>query len=323
MKILIYMESGSGSLSSGSLELISLARGLGGGTALVVGPEAGAAAEQAAGYGVPVLAVNGALSCQDEVLAVIARAAREEAVDLVLFGATQQGKDLAPRLAARLDTGCITDVVDVKREGDELVFTRPAYGGAVLERMAFAPGRTAVVSVRGGSFPRPEAEEATPASRQALITLREADVPQDQVRARLVETAREITELVNLEGADVVVSGGRGCTNAETFGLVRELAGLLGGVVGASRPAIEEGWVSRAHQVGQSGKNVAPRLYIACGISGAMQHVSGITGSDYIVAVNKDADAPIFDVADVGIVGRCEEILPLMIEEIRRRRDQA
>ena len=118
----------------------------------------------------------------------------------------------------------------------------------------------------------------------------------------------------------MIVAGGRGMGSAENFQLVRDLAELLGGVVGASRPAIEDGWVPRNHQVGQSGKIVAPKLYIACGISGAMQHVSGMSGSGYIVAINKDEDAPIFDVADVGIVGNVMDILPLMIEEIKARK---
>ena len=146
-----------------------------------------------------------------------------------------------------------------------------------------------------------------------------AAVAEDAVRAKLVETVTEITELVNLEGADVIVAGGRGMVDAEGFKLVEELAQVLGGVVGASRPAIEAGWVSRAHQIGQSGKIVAPKLYIACGISGAMQHISGALGSKYIVAINKDEDASIFDVADVGIVGDVKEILPLMIQEIRKK----
>ena len=140
---------------------------------------------------------------------------------------------------------------------------------------------------------------------------------EDILKAKVLDAAKEITEAIDLEGADVIVTGGRGMGDAEGFKLVEELAALLGGVVGASRPAIEAGWASRAHQVGQSGKIVAPRLYIACGVSGAMQHVSGIMGSKYIVAINKDEAASIFDIADVGIV---KEILPLLIEEIKARK---
>ena len=136
----------------------------------------------------------------------------------------------------------------------------------------------------------------------------------------VAQAVKELSEAVNLEEAKVIVTGGRGMGSKEQFALVEELAALLGGVVGATRPAIEDGWVSRAHQVGQSGKIVAPALYIACGVSGATQHVSGMSGSGYVVAINKDEDAPIFDVADVGIVGDVAKVLPLMIEEIRQRK---
>jgi len=127
-----------------------------------------------------------------------------------------------------------------------------------------------------------------------------------------------VAETVNLEEADVIVSGGRGMGSKENFALVQELADVCGGVVGATRPAIEEEWIGRSHQVGQSGKIVAPKLYIACGISGATQHVSGMVGSGYIIAINKDEDAAIFDVADVGIVGDVMKVLPLLIEEIKK-----
>ena len=136
----------------------------------------------------------------------------------------------------------------------------------------------------------------------------------------MAQAVKELSEAVNLEEAKVIVTGGRGMGSKEQFALVEELAALLGGVVGVTRPAIEDGWVSRAHQVGQSGKIVAPALYIACGVSGATQHVSGMSGSGYVVAINKDEDAPIFDVADVGIVGDVAKVLPLMIEEIRQRK---
>ena len=141
------------------------------------------------------------------------------------------------------------------------------------------------------------------------------------IKAKFTESVKEIAETINLEEAEVIVSGGRGMGSKENFALVDDLAKLLGGVVGATRPAIEDGWVSKIHQVGQSGKIVAPKLYIACGISGATQHVSGIMNSGYIVAINKDEDAPIFDVANVGIVGDVMKVLPVMIEEIKKIKD--
>ena len=171
-----------------------------------------------------------------------------------------------------------------------------------------------VATVRSGAFSKPEAGEAAPVTAEAV------EVPADAIKTKVVEAVKEISESVNLEEAKVIVTGGRGMGSQENFALVEELAQLLGGVVGATRPAIEDGWVSRAHQVGQSGKIVAPALYIACGVSGATQHVSGMSGSGYVVAINKDEDAPIFDVADVGIVGDVMKVLPAMIEEIRKRK---
>ena len=140
------------------------------------------------------------------------------------------------------------------------------------------------------------------------------------IRSNFKETVKEIAESVNLEEAEVIVAGGRGMGSKENFDKLQELADILGGVVGCTRPAMESGWISRAHQVGQSGKIVAPKVYFAFGISGATQHVSGMIGSGYIIAVNKDEDAPIFDVADVGIVGGATEVLDIMIEEFKKNK---
>ncbi len=313
MNTIVYLETKEGKPLGGSLELLTPAAALGTVTAVVAGvsPEV---AQEAAGYGAPVLLLEGELGCDDALVAALEQVIREKHPDLVLFAATQTGKDLAPRLAQRFGSGCVTDATAV--EGDEthkVVFTRPAYGGTILEKLALTGEGPMFANVRTGSYSRPQTGAAAPVETMA------AAVAEDAVRAKLVETVTEITELVNLEGADVIVAGGRGMVDAEGFKLVEELAQVLGGVVGASRPAIEAGWVSRAHQIGQSGKIVAPTLYIACGISGAMQHISGALGSKYIVAINKDEDASIFDVADVGIVGDVKEILPLMIQEIRKK----
>ena len=261
----------------------------------------------------PVIAIDAAPACDDEVVALLEALIREKSPGAVLFSATQAGKDYAPRLAQRLGGGCVTDAMALSAEGDALLATRPAYGGTVYEQMKIT-GPVRFATVRSGCFARPEAGEMNPIETVSL------SAPGGAVKARVVELVTEITEAVDLEGAEVIVAGGLGMGSAEGFHLVEELAALLGGVVGASRPAIEGGWVSRAHQIGQSGKTVAPRLYIACGISGAMQHISGAMGSKYIVAVNKDPDASIFKVADVGIVGDALTILPLMMDEIRARK---
>ena len=163
-----------------------------------------------------------------------------------------------------------------------------------------------------------EAFQSQRLASNAGVTEKNIEIPTGAVKAKIIDTVKEISESVNLEEAEVIVSGGRGMGNAENFKLVEELARVLGGVVGATRPAIENGWISRAHQVGQSGKIVAPKLYIACGISGATQHTSGMSGSNYIVAINKDEDAPIFEIANIGIVGNVTEILPVMIEEMKK-----
>ena len=204
--------------------------------------------------------------------------------------------------------------------GDALKFVKEnemvkvcSYNGNVLNDMKMGENLPHIATVRSGSFAKNLDE-----SRSGEVA--DEDVTAEDVRTKVVETVKEIAESVNLEEAQVIVSGGRGMGSKENFALVEQLAEVLGGVVGATRPAIEEGWVSRAHQVGQSGKIVAPKLYIACGISGATQHVSGMIGSGYIVAINKDEDASIFDVADVGIVGDVTKVLPVMIEEMKKRK---
>ena len=223
---------------------------------------------------------------------------------------TPTGKMIAPQLAAAFEAGCITDVTGITEDG---VYTALSYNGNVLNDMSMGANLPHVATVRSGSFAK-----NLDSSRTGEVL--NEDVTASELKTKVTEAVKEIAESVNLEEAEIIVAGGRGMGSKENFALVEELAKALGGVVGASRPAIEEEWVSRAHQVGQSGKIVAPKLYIACGISGATQHVSGMIGSGYIVAVNKDEDASIFDVADVGIVGDVTKVLPLMIEEVKKRR---
>ena len=215
---------------------------------------------------------------------------------------------IAPAVSAAFESGCVTDVTGITSDG---VYTAFSYNGNVLNDMKMGENLPHVATVRSGSFAK-ELDE----SRTGEVIAE--DITADAVRTKVIETVKEIAESVNLEEAQIIVSGGRGMGSRENFALV---ADVMGGVVGATRPAIEEGWVSRAHQVGQSGKIVAPKLYIACGISGATQHVSGMIGSGYIVAINKDEDASIFDVADVGIVGDVTKVLPVMIEEMKKRKE--
>ncbi len=310
MKVLVYIETKEGAAIPGSLELLTAAKALGEAKAVAVEDTDGA--KKAAAYGAEVCVLKTNDTSEDAQAAALETYIKEISPELVLFSGTQLGKDLAPRLAQRFHAGCVTDVTAIEQSEGGLEFVRPAYGGTILERLAVS-GPVAFATVRSGSFAKPEEAEGH-------VIEQEVPVAASSLKAKVLEAAKEISEAVDLEGADVIVTGGRGMGDAESFKLVEELASLLGGVVGASRPAIEEGWASRAHQVGQSGKIVAPKLYIACGVSGAMQHVSGILGSKYIVAINKDEAASIFDIADIGIVGDVKEILPLLIDEIKARK---
>ncbi|MBN7576461.1 MULTISPECIES: electron transfer flavoprotein subunit alpha/FixB family protein [Clostridium] len=308
MKALLFIETDGEKALGGSIELISAAKALDAeGTALVVGNKA--IADIIAAFGIPVIFTDTATDC-DTLTEVLSETVKEQNPDIVLLANTTLAKDVAPRIAGRMNLGCVSDVIGMSKADDKVIYTRPAYGGTILEHIEVEG--TAVVTVRNGSFPKPE-----PTSN-ADVTEKKIEIPADAVKAKIIDTVKEISESVNLEEAEVIVSGGRGMGSAENFKLVEELARVLGGVVGATRPAIEDGWISRAHQVGQSGKIVAPKLYIACGISGATQHTSGMTGSNYIVAINKDEEAPIFEVANVAIVGNVNEILPIMIEEMKK-----
>ena len=293
MKALVFIETCGEKVLGGSLELISTLKELNAeGTAVVAGNRE--AADTVASFGIPVIFTDTNSDC-DTLTKVLSEIIKEQKPDLVLLANTTLAKDLAPRISGRMNLGCVSDVIKIDINDGKTIYTRPAYGGTILENIEVEG--TAIVTVRNGSYPKPES---------------------DTVKAKIIDVVKEISESVNLEEAKVIVSGGRGMGTAENFKLVEELAEVLGGVVGASRPPIENGWISRAHQVGQSGKIVAPKLYIACGISGATQHTSGMLGSDYIVAINKDEDAPIFEIANVGIVGNVNEILPSMIEEMKK-----
>lgn len=293
MKALVYIETKDGSPIGASLELMTAANAIG-----------------AAADAVTVAAKDG-VPDEDLVVEAIAKKATDEGYELVLISATSLGKIVAPRIAARIGGGSVNDAISIAAEDGKVTAVRPVYGGTAQEKIQVtAP--TAVISIRGGSY-------EAPAEAPAVAELVVAD--DAALAAKIVEVIAEAGEAVNLADAKVIVSGGRGMGTEEDFQMCKELADILGGVVGATRPAIESGWINRTHQVGQSGTIVAPDLYIACGISGATQHISGMSSSKYIIAINKDEDAPIFAVADVGIVGDVKQILPLMIEEFKKRKD--
>ncbi len=232
----------------------------------------------------------------------------------MLIGATNNGRDMGPRVSCRLKTGLTADCtgLDIDEETGNVAWTRPAFGGNLMATILCPDHRPQIGTVRPGVFKKSEPGEA-----KAEIINEDIHIPAEQIRTQILEIIREEGgEVVDLEGADIIVSGGRGVGGPEGFAPVKALADALGGVVGSSRAAVDAGWIAHSHQVGQTGKTVAPKLYIACGISGAIQHLAGMSGSDVIVAINKDPDAPIFDVANYGVVGNLFEVLPVLTEEV-------
>ena len=236
----------------------------------------------------------------------------------MLIGATNNGRDLGPRVSCRLKTGLTADCtgLDIDEESGNVAWTRPAFGGNLMATILCPDHRPQIGTVRPGVFKKSDAGEA-----KAEVIKEDIHVDAKDIRTQVLELIKEADgENVDLEGADIIVSGGRGVGGPEGFEPVKALADALGGVVGASRAAVDAGWIAHAHQVGQTGKTVGPKLYIACGISGAIQHLAGMSGSDCIVAINKDPEAPIFDVADYGVVGNLFEVLPVLTEEIKKAR---
>ncbi|MCC8059780.1 MAG: electron transfer flavoprotein subunit alpha/FixB family protein [Clostridiales bacterium] len=236
----------------------------------------------------------------------------------MLIGATNNGRDLGPRVSCRLKTGLTADctALDIDEESGNVAWTRPAFGGNLMATILCPDHRPQIGTVRPGVFKKSEAGEA-----KAEIIKEDIHVEAKDIRTQVLELIQDLdSENVDLEGAEIIVSGGRGVGGPEGFEPVKALADALGGVVGASRAAVDSGWIAHSHQVGQTGKTVGPKLYIACGISGAIQHLAGMSGSDVIVAINKDPDAPIFDVADYGVVGNLFEVLPVLTEEIKKAR---
>ena len=237
-----------------------------------------------------------------------------------MIGATNVGRDMGPRLSCRLKTGLTADctAVDYDEETENIAWTRPTFGGNLLAVIMCPAHRPQIGTVRPGVFKKGERK---PENQPEII--REANsVKPERIRTRLVEVLKEAgAGSVNLENAEIIVSGGRGIGGPKGFELLQELADVLGGEVGASRAAVDSDWIGHVHQVGQTGKTVGPKLYIACGISGAIQHVAGMSGSDTIVAINKDPDAPIFNIADYGIVGDLYTVIPALIREIKESRE--
>jgi len=237
--------------------------------------------------------------------------------EIVLFGATTQGRDFAGTVATTLEVGLTADCtgLDIDPETKYLRQTRPAFGGNIMATILDYPNyRPQMSTVRPKVFAMPQRDD----SRKGEVIREPLPMTEEQVRTKVLEFIKG-TEAVNLVDAEIIVSGGRGLGNAESFKVIRELAEVLGAAVGASRATVDSGWISYEHQVGQTGRTVRPKIYIACGISGAIQHQAGMKTSDIIVAINKDPEAPIFKVATYGIVGDLFTIVPMLKEEFKKR----
>jgi electron transfer flavoprotein alpha subunit/NAD-dependent dihydropyrimidine dehydrogenase PreA subunit len=235
---------------------------------------------------------------------------------VVLYGATSNGRDLAPRVAARLALGLTADCTGLDIDDErQLVQTRPAFGGNIMAEILSPYTRPQMATVRPNVFKPREPDT----SRKGEIEKIEMTISAVQIRTRVLETVNEIVEgMLAVEEADTIVSSGRGIKDPSNLELSKQLADLLGAAIGGSRPIVDLGWLPPSQQVGQSGRTVCPDLYIALGISGAIQHLAGCASSQYLVAINKDPDAPIFEVADFGIVGDLFAVVPEIIEEIKR-----
>lgn len=236
--------------------------------------------------------------------------------EIVLMGATTYGRSLAPRVSSRLNTGLTADCtgLEIDLEKRLLLQTRPAFGGNLMATIICPNHRPQMSTVRPRVMKALEPDTA----RTGEIIRPDIVIPSG-VSIRVVEVVDTLCEMVNLTEADIIVSGGRGLGDPKNFGLVEELARVLGGAVGASRATVDAGWIDYSHQVGQTGKTVGPKVYFACGISGAVQHLAGMSSSDTIIAINKNPDAPIFKVATFGIVGDVLEVLPALIGKFKER----
>ena len=319
-KLWVFIEQFKGVIAPASLEALGAARTLGGGvTGLLFGQGVGDLAQSVIAHGADeVLVADDATLADFRVeafAALAAQLARAHTPALILAGATTAGRDLAAALAVDLETGCLADVVSLKLADGAAVAVRPVYAGKLLAEVTFAAGRAPqIVTLRPRAFPKPEpaagrtgtVTNVAPALAEAAISVKVQDYVVEQGQ-------------VSLTDAKIIVSGGRGVGGAEGFAPVRELAQALGGAMGASRAAVDAGWIPYAHQVGQTGKTVAPDLYIAAGISGSIQHQAGMRSSKVIVAINKDAEAPIFKLARYGVVGDLFKFLPALTAEFKKR----
>jgi electron transfer flavoprotein alpha subunit len=324
MSVLVWIEQIDGKAVTSSWEVLGkgreLAQALGAPlAALIMGEETASTVAQAQAYGADqVLAITSPLLKNYRHSAYVAgvrQAVTEVSATVILAAATTRGRELSATVACALDAGLAPDAIDLRVEGDRLVAVRSLYSGNILADIHFASA-IQVASVRPRSFPIPDAGFARGQVKALDLSLAEENVAEQVLEIKTTDSGE-----IALTDAKIIVSGGRGVAAdpAKGFALVAELASVLGAAVGASRAAVDAGYIPYKHQVGQTGKTVRPDLYIAAGISGAIQHLAGMGSSKLIVAINKDREAPIFERASYGIVGDLYEVLPALTEEFKRR----
>lgn len=320
----VFAEQREGSLQKVSLELLGEGRKIADKlgvklTAILLGHKVGELAKELAAFGADeVLVADSELLANyttDGYTKVICDLVNERKPEILFIGATFIGRDLGPRVAARLKTGLTADCtsLDIDEEGKYLLATRPAFGGNLMATIACADNRPQMATVRPGVFSKSEKDEANSGKVENV----KFDLKAEDVRTKVVEVVKTAKDLVDIGEAEFIVSGGRGVGSAEGFKMLEELAEVLGGTVGGSRAAVDKEWVGKHLQVGQTGKTVKPKVYIACGISGAIQHLAGMQDSDFIIAINKDESAPIMKVADYAIVGDLNKVIPEMIAQLK------
>ncbi len=327
--IWVFIETECGKAKSVGYELLNAAKPLASRkgcplVAVVIGKDIGDVAKDAICYGADsAIVVDGPeyeYYTTDAFAKAMTALVEKYKPETLMLGATNNGRDLGPRVSCRLKTGLTADctAIDIDEETGHVAWTRPTFGGNLMAVIMCPEHRPQMGTVRPGVFKKGVYDE----SRTGDIIKEEIHTSEEEIRTKLVERVNEVAEAINLEEAEIIVSGGRGVGSAENFKLLEALAEVLGATVGCSRAVVDAGWMPHAHQVGQSGKTVAPKLYFAFGISGAIQHLAGISGSDTVIAVNKDPDAPIFDVADYGIVGNLTEVVPAMTEIFKAKKAQ-
>jgi len=319
MTTLVFVEHHEGEAAKGSLGVLAKAASLGGDVAAaVVGENVRGVAEGLGAHGASRVYV-----AEDASLAaplpqprvdVLARLVQDEGIDTVLFAASVLAADVAAALAARLGAGLNWDLVDLESRDGTLVGTTLAFGDTAKVEVGWK-SEPRLGLVRSGAFEPAPADGGAPELRDVPV-----EVEEWSTQTAMLEQAHEESSGPSIEDADVIVAGGRGLGEAEKFALLEELAKALGGAVAATRAVVDAGWYPYATQVGQTGKNVSPKLYVACGISGAIQHKVGMQGSGTIVAINKDPNAPIFEYADLAVVGDLHEIVPKLTELVRQAR---